>query len=114
MAYSFLQKGVNMGLNKENTEDYKKSVYEFQEKVKNMRIGYVPGVIRHYYHGSKKNRQYGERWKILVKHKYSPNEHIKYDKNGIIIPTEKFPKELIKEIYQYFQERNEDEMYKKN
>jgi len=114
MAYSFLQKAVNMGLNKENTEDYKKSVYEFQERVKNMRIGYVPGVIRHYYHGSKKNRQYGERWKILVKHKYSPNQHIKYDENGIIIPTEKFPRELIKEIYQYFQERNEDEMYKKN
>jgi len=114
MAYSFLQKSINNALNPENSEDYKNSVYEFQEKVKNMRIGYVPGVVRHYYHGSKKNRKYGERWKLLVNHKYSPNIHIEYDDNGIIIPTEFFPKELIKEIYQYFEERNEDEMYKKN
>jgi hypothetical protein len=114
MAYSFLQRNINNALDPENSEDYKNSVYEFQEKVKNMRIGYVPGVIRHYYHGSKKNRKYGERWKILVNHKYSPNIHIKYDNNGIIIPTKNFPKELIKEIYQYFEERNEDEMYKKN
>ena len=112
MALSFIQKGVLGALNKANTDDYKNSVLEFQYRVKNMRFGYVPGVIRHYYHGTKASRNYGERWKILVKYNFCPSRHLKYDKNGLLIPTPDCPKQMLTEIMDYFKERNEDDIYK--
>ena len=112
IALSFIQKGVSAGLNKDNSRDYKMSVLEFERRVKYMRIGYIPGVIRHYYHGSKANRQYGERWKILVTYKYSPDIHVTYDRNGILIPTYDCPQGLLDDILKYFSERNEDDIYK--
>jgi hypothetical protein len=111
MALSLIQKGVQFGINSESTDDYKRSVFNYQEKVKNFRVGYIPGVIRHFYHGSKKNRQYGDRWKILVKYEFSPIKHLTRNEEGILVPTEHCPPELLTEIYQYFKERNEDEMY---
>lgn len=108
MLLCLLNNGLR-AVNKNSTEDYKNTISEFQKKVKNFRFGYVPGVIRHYFHGSKKNRKYNERWKILLKYDYSPSSHITYDEQGIIIPTNDCPNGLTDEIYQYFTERNEDE-----
>ena len=96
-------------------EEYINDMLAYQMKAKSLRVGYVPGVIRHYYHGSKKNRQYGERWKILIKYGYVPSM-IKY-KDGIIVPgslsynsaVTPFPQGLADEIFGYFLERNEDE-----
>jgi len=112
MALSCLQRGVSFALNKENTQDYKDSVLEFQDRVKNLRFGYVPGVIRHYYHGTKASRSYGERWKILVNHKYCPSIHLTYDKNGLLVPTSECPTQMLDEILAYFSGRNEDDIYK--
>jgi len=112
MALSYIQKGDTIAINKENSETYKQSVTDFQERVKNMRVGYVPGLIRHYYHGSKADRKYGERWKILIKYAYCPLKHITYDKNGVLVPTSECPSELLSEIMDYFSERNEDDIYK--
>jgi hypothetical protein len=112
MALSYLHHEEITGLNADNSQNYKDEVFKFRDRVKNLRIGYVPGIIRHYYHGTKANRKYGDRWKILVKHQYSPNKHITYDNNGLIIPTAECPVELLNEIFQYFQERNEDDIYK--
>jgi hypothetical protein len=89
-------------------EEYINDMLAYQSKAKGLRVGYVPGVIRHYYHGSKKNRQYGERWKILVNHSYVPSM-IRYE-NGIIAPGHSFPQGLADEILDYFLERNEDEV----
>jgi len=111
MALCHLQNCKETGLNPENSQDYKDSVEEYKTKLKNMRVGYVPGMIRHYYHGSKANRKYGDRWKILVKYQYSPDQHITYDSNGILVPTEACPPELLQEIWNYFSERNEDDIY---
>ena len=100
-AYKSVNKNVN--------NDYLNDVLDFERKNKNIRLGYVPGVIRHFYHGSKKNRKYQERWQILVNNNYSPLIHITKDKNGLLIPTEKCPQKLLDDIYNYFLERNEDE-----
>jgi hypothetical protein len=110
MALSLIQKG-KYAMNDDYSEEYKNSIYEFEKKTKLLRIGYVPGVIRHYYHGSKKNRNYGNRWKILVDYNYTPNLHIKKDENGLLIPTSECPRELLTEILGYFKSRNDDEMY---
>lgn len=88
---------------------YKKSVLEFQEKCRGLRLGYVPGVIRHYYHGSKVNRGYVTRWNILNKHNYDPDQHVTYDSRGLMIPSPKCPAKLLDDILEYFKSRNEDE-----
>jgi hypothetical protein len=110
MALSLIKKGLH-ALNEASTEDYKEAVLEFQERVKQLRLGYVPGVIRHYYHGSKKNRKYGDRWKILLNHNFEPSRHLSYDEKGILIPSKECPNEMLDEIMVYFKERNEDEFY---
>jgi len=107
MALSFINKCDKM-MNAEYSEDYNNSMLEFQNKAKNLRLGYIPGVIRHYYHGSKQNRKYTERWKLLKKHLYSPLIHLKYDEKGILIPTTEFTEEFKSDIMNYFKERKED------
>jgi hypothetical protein len=46
-----------------------------------------------------------------VKHNYDPYVHVKKNKDGLLIPTNTCPKELLDDIYAYFLERNEDEGY---
>jgi len=110
MALSLIQK-AEFAINEHYTDEYRNLVFGFEKKTKALRLGYVPGVIRHYYHGSKKNRNYENRWKMLVNHGFSPIEHITTDENGIIVPTSAFPKQLLSEIMDYFKSRNDDEIY---
>ena len=110
MALSFINNGLK-AINEFSSEEYKESILHFQNNVKNLRLGYVPGVIKHYFHGTKKNRRYTERWKILLDYNYSPKIHIKYNKEGILVPTNDCPGELLDSILNYFKERNEDEFY---
>lgn len=108
MALSFINNGLK-AINPVCTDGYKQSVSDFQARCANLRIGYVPGVIRHYFHGSKQNRKYTERWEILVKNKFDPLVHIIRDEKGLIIPSPSCPQKLLDEIMNYFEERNEDE-----
>ena len=105
----------DIAINPESTDGYKASVREFQGWVKDLRFGYVPGLIRHFFHGHKQNRKYTDRWKILVDHKYDPLRFVHYRDDGVLVPIERafpemtFPKGLKDEIMKYFEERNEDE-----
>jgi hypothetical protein len=110
MALSYI-KNAHASVNCAVSENYKQSVAEFGERVKNLRLGYIPGVIRHHFHGSKKKRFYGDRWQILVKHQYDPTKHITKNSQGLLIPTPECPPELLKDIMAYFKSRDEDEGY---
>jgi hypothetical protein len=107
MAMSFINNCEKL-LNMNYSKDYKNSIINYQQKSKQLRLGYTPGVIRHYYHGTKENRRYTERWKILIKYNFSPTKHITYDSQGIIIPTKECPENFLKDVLKYFQERKED------
>jgi len=107
MALGFVNKAEKMN-QPEYSENYNASMLEFQEQAKKLRLGYTPGVIRHYYHGSKQNRRYLERWQLLMKYKFSPIDHLTHDASGILIPTEQFPEEFKDDIMTYFIERKED------
>jgi hypothetical protein len=108
MAIAFINKG-HFTTNKDFCDIYNQSMLDFQIEAKKLRLGYTPGVIRHHYHGTKQNRQYTERWKILMKHNYSPIDHVKYDEIGLLVPTDKFSEEFKTDIIKYFQERKEDD-----
>ena len=102
---------VNNGIKSinENASDmYKKSIIEFEKKCVGLKLGYVHGVIFHYFHGSKKNRKYTERWEILIKHQYDPYKHMTKNKDGLIIPSKECPQEMLDDIMEYFSQRNED------
>jgi hypothetical protein len=108
MALSLIGKVSNMN-NVNYHIDYNTSMVQYQENAKKLRLGYTPGVIRHHYHGTKQNRKYVERWKLLMEYQYSPIEHLKYDEKGILIPTAQFPPEFKDAILQYFKDRKEDD-----
>ena len=95
-------------VNRGETSNYKQHALAYEKKMKRMRIGYVPGVIRHHYHGSKKNRGYMNRFKILINHNYDPFIHVTHDANGLLVPTADCPKEMLREIAAYFFSRAED------
>jgi len=113
IALSLINKVQNI-LNMDYHEDYKNSILEYQNLAKKLRLGYTPGVISHHYHGTKKNRQYTERWKILIDHKYSPTLHLQYDENGILVPTNLLTNEFKNDILNYFKERKEDDCFEKD
>jgi len=89
--------------------NYHKTVMEFQKKVYGFKISYVPGTIRHYFHGSKINRKYVERNTILIENMFDPDKHITRNSDGILIPSKDCPQKLLDSILLYFLERNEDE-----
>lgn len=46
-------------------------------------VGYVPGLLLHYWHGKKRDRRYKERWQILVGNDYDPDLDLKRDWQGL-------------------------------
>jgi len=85
-----------------------KSALIFQEKCYGIRLGHIPGIIKHHFHGTRENRKYSDRNNILEKHNYSI-KYLQYDKIGILEPSAHFPEKLKEEIMNYFIERKEDD-----
>lgn len=101
-AHSTLKTGM--------AEGYISTIADYQDKFVDVKFGYVPGSIKHYFHGKKVNRKYLEREDILIKHQYCPKTQMTYDEVGLIIPSKDCPQGLIDDVMQYFVNRNEDEM----
>lgn len=86
------------------------AIYQARAKKLKKNVGYVPGGIYHFWHGSKKSRQYKERWQILIDNQYDPEFDIKKDWQGLIsleVDSERQIR-LRDEIRAYFAIRNED------
>lgn len=73
----------------------------------NQNIGYVPGLLLHYWHGSKRDRRYVDRWQILTKHNFDWQEDIMRDAQGLWQLSGNKP-ELRDAVRDYFDQRNED------
>lgn len=73
-------------------------------------VGFVPGSIFHYWHGSKKDRGYVSRWKILVDNKFNPDTDIKPDHQGLLqLETWDDRQVMLRDqLRSYFRQRNED------
>jgi hypothetical protein len=96
------------------SDDYKAQVQRWQgeaERHIKRNIGYVPGVITHSYHGSKADRKYWDRWKILVDNDFRPTRDLKKDSQGLWQLVNNGDNRLINlrdQIRMYFRQRNED------
>jgi hypothetical protein len=71
------------------------------------KVGYVPGLISHFWHGPKRNRQYLTRWKILNESQFDPALDMKKDTQGLYQLTGRNRK-LTADLMAYFRQRNED------
>ena len=94
--------------------EYKRRVMRWQELAdRHIRgnVGVVDGLILHYWHGKKVDRQYDNRWKILVDNAFNPNTDIKYDWQGVLqLEDDGTPRaaSLRDGLRAYFRARNED------
>jgi hypothetical protein len=89
---------------------YRDSLLRWQaEADKHIRrnIGYMEGVILHYWHGKKRDRNYIGRWEVLVKNGFDPRYDIKKDWQGLWQLTDRSIA-LRDGIRTYFRQRNED------
>ena len=106
MAWRGMARGT---LHKDMTANYRATLNAWETRAAGLRLGYVPGVIRHYYHGAKINRQYESRWTILRDYAYAPLDHVQYDEQGVLVPTPTCPVGLLTAILAYFHARQEDD-----
>lgn len=109
LCFALVQR-ADASLNSGVHPEYRRSLKAFEARCVGLSFGYIPGVIRHNYHGSKQNRRYNSRWRILVKYYYQPTLHITRDEYGLLTPSVECPPGLIEEIAQYFAERKEDDV----
>lgn len=72
------------------------------------KIGYVKGIVDHLYHGTRKNRNYVNRWKKLTDHDFDPAKDIRIGRNGLYEWCTEKPI-MHKRVRNYFLERKEDE-----
>lgn len=98
------------------TDAYSKYVLAWQDMAEHAigrNVGYVPGMITHYWHGNKSNRKYQERWGIVTKNNFDPYTDISRDGQGLykLNPHNgKRYQRLRDEIRQYFRQRSEDSL----
>ena len=96
-------------LSNDYTKEYIKDVDEYRKNLLNFRITYLPTLIRHFCHGSKKDRCYDTRHKILISNKFNPNKDLIYNKDGLLKYSKECPEKLKKGLYEYFTNRKEDQ-----
>ena len=73
-------------------------------------IGYVPGTILHNWHGRKADRQYVDRWQILVENQFNPVTDLKRDWQYLWQLRVESPRQrrMRDQIRAYFRQRCED------
>jgi len=108
MTFCFMNRGLQ-SVSTDMQPEYKDAISLFQRRVKRLRLGYVPGVIRHFFHGSKANRHYKERNHILIQHKWQPSMVFPRESDGLLLPRSSFSFAFRQDILDYFSERKEDE-----
>jgi hypothetical protein len=93
------------------SEAYKRHLLRWQERARrfvNGRIGVVPGIIEHRFHGAKQNRGYLGRWEMFVKHGFDPDTDLKRNSFGVLEWAGNKP-ELEREWDLYLRARREDD-----
>lgn len=70
-------------------------------------VGFMEGLLIHYWHGKKQDRRYNDRGQILISSKFNPELDLKKDWQGLWQLTDR-SFELRDGVREYFMRRNED------
>lgn len=73
-------------------------------------VGFTPGRLEHHWHGDKENRQYWNRWDILLHNHYNPLTDIAYDSQGVLILSGTNKYKIEHGIMKYNRHRREDQI----
>lgn len=93
---------------------YREKLLEWQwraERHIDRNVGYVSGLLIHYWHGRKVQRGYWQRWQILTQQQYNPDTDIQYDSQGLlqlVDAGDERRRVLRDRIMRYMRSRNED------
>lgn len=97
------------------TQAYKDQVLGWEERAQSWlerNVGYVPGMIAHWWHGRKKQRGYHDRWRILVDEQFNPVTDLRKDTSSGIwrwsAGNTPRMQRLRDKVRAYFASRNED------
>lgn len=92
------------------SNEYKQMMKQIQTNIQEYigQLGYVDGTIVHYFHGSRSNRRYADRWQILIQNNYIPLQDVRLDEHGILTLNNNKPK-LKRDLQTYFILRSEDD-----
>jgi hypothetical protein len=89
---------------------YAEWCFEWQQRAERYirhNIGFVDGLLLHYFHGSKKRRGYADRSEIIRQNRFDPAEDIKRDWQGVWqLSDQKI--DLRDQLRAYFRSRDED------
>jgi glycosyltransferase involved in cell wall biosynthesis len=91
------------------SDAYKKPLFQWQEFAKPLKAnaGALGGTIRHFWHGSKVQRKYVDRWDVLIKHDFDPTSDLKRNSHGVLELAGNKPG-LRDDLLKYFGQRFED------
>ena len=109
MAKALIGRGEE-SVHKDIHPNYRAAVMAWQDRAEQhikRNVGCVDGTLLHFWHGSKVNRRYVDRWKILVQNNFDPQVDIYKDTRGIYRLSGNKPL-LRDQIRAYFKQRNED------
>lgn len=108
MARAFI--GDILGsVHKDAPQPFKEALKIWGERAEILKpkIGYVPGLVTHFWHGAKANRGYLNRWEIINDNIFDPALDLKRDAQGLYQLTGR-NKKLIADLMGYFRSRLED------
>jgi hypothetical protein len=88
---------------------FRDMLYSWQHRALklNKNIGYVDGLLTHCWHGKKKDRKYGDRWRIYLENRYNPLADLRRDMQGLYLLDE-CKVGLRDDLRNYLRARDED------
>ena len=79
----------------------------YVQRVGKASVAFVPGVVRHLWHGDREHRQYTSRDEILTRHDFDPQRDFILANSGLYELRDPFG-QLAADIRQYFADRRDD------
>lgn len=109
MSWAFLGK-IGWGLVDNTPQAFREDVERWSRRaaaVVNGNLGYVDGLIHHFWHGRKVDRRYMDRWALVIDNNYDPNLDLWTDHEGLYHLTNRTPKFRF-DLRAYMRARNDD------